>query len=106
MPTDLDSRIAEWRKALLDTTKRNRLIKFVAGRVGGVSLVRPAATDLWLRLVRDGEELTFVWKRELLNLPAEGLNADTLSADYDPASGQAQLDAEAMRREMLEQCLI
>src|SRR5207248_3219758 len=35
MPTDLYARLAEWRKSLLDTTKRNRLIKFVAGRVGG-----------------------------------------------------------------------
>src|SRR5262245_56557651 len=69
MPTDLDARLAEWRKSLLDTTKRNRLIKFVAGRIGGVSLVRPTALDLWHRLVRAGEELTFVWKREVLNLP-------------------------------------
>src|SRR3954463_2138227 len=75
MPTDLDARLAEWRKSLLDTTKRNRLIKFVAGRVGGVSLVRPAANDLWQRLVRDGQELTFVWKRELLGLPQEVLDA-------------------------------
>src|SRR5829696_523 len=77
MPTDLDARLTEWRKALLDTTKRNRLIKFVAGRIGGVSLVRPAAADLWQRLVRDGEQLTFVWKREVLGLSEEVLNADS-----------------------------
>ena len=41
MPFDIDARLAEWRKSLLDTTKRNRLIKFVAGRIGGVNLVRP-----------------------------------------------------------------
>ena len=105
MPTDLDTRLAEWRKSLLDTTKRNRLIKFVAGRIGGVSLVRPSANDLWQRLVRDGEELTFIWKRELLGLPQEVLDAETLSADFDPGSGKSDLDEESVRRELLELCL-
>ncbi len=105
MPTDLDARLAEWRKALLDTTKRNRLIKFVAGRIGGVSLVRPAANDLWHRLVRDGGELTFVWKREVLGLPQEVLDAETLSADFDPTSGKAEVNEDAVRRELLDLCL-
>ncbi|MBN9119121.1 MAG: DUF4011 domain-containing protein [Planctomycetes bacterium] len=105
MPTDLDARLAEWRKALLDTTKRNRLIKFVTGRIGGVSLVRPTAADLWHRLVRDGEELTFVWQRDILGLPQEVLDAETLSADFHPSSGQSELDEDAVRREMLELCL-
>jgi hypothetical protein len=105
MPTDLDARLAEWRKSLLDTTKRNRLIKFVTGRIGGVSVVHPTAADLWERLVRDGEELTFVRKRELLNLPAEVLDADTLSADFDPASGKADADADAIRQELTDLCL-
>ena len=105
MPTDLDARLAEWRKSLLDTTKRNRLIKFVAGRIGGVSLVRPTANDLWQRLVRDGDRLTFVWKRELLGLPQEVLDAEALAADFDPARGTADVDEEAVRRELLELCL-
>ena len=105
MPTDLDARLAEWRKSLLDTTKRNRLIKFVAGRIGGVSLVRPAANDLWHRLVRDGEELTFVWKREVLGLPQEVLDAETLSADFDPTSGKAEVNEDAVRWELLDLCL-
>ncbi|QJW92721.1 DUF4011 domain-containing protein [Frigoriglobus tundricola] len=105
MATDLDTRLADWRKSLLDTTKRNRLIKFVAGRAGGVSLVRPTANDLWHRLVRDGEELTFVWKRAVLGLPKEVLEAETLSADFDPTSGHANVDQEALRLELLDLCL-
>jgi very-short-patch-repair endonuclease len=104
MPTDLDARLAEWRKALLDTTKRNRLIKFVAGRIGGVSIVHPAAADLWHRLVRDGEHLRFVWQHELLGIPAEVLDAEALSVDFDPNRGNSDLDPEAVRREMLELC--
>jgi len=105
MPTDLDTRLAEWRKSLLDTTKRNRLIKFVDGRAGGVSLVRPTANDLWHLLVRDGEELTFVWKRAVLGLPKEVLDAETLSADFDPASGHVNVDQDALRQELLDLCL-
>ncbi len=105
MPIDLDARLAEWRKSLLDTTKRNRLIKFADGRVGGVSFVRPSGPDLWQRLVRDGERLTFVWKRDVLGLPQQVLDAETLSSDFDPATGDTQSDQEAMRRELLEQCL-
>ena len=35
MPFDIDARIADWQKSLLDATKRNRLIKFASGRGGG-----------------------------------------------------------------------
>ncbi|MCI0703724.1 MAG: DUF4011 domain-containing protein, partial [Planctomycetia bacterium] len=105
MPSDLDARLTEWRKSLLDTTKRNRLIKFVTGRIGGVSFVRPSANELWQRLVREGEQLTFIWKRELLNLPQEVMNAETLAADYDPTRGTADIDEEAVRRELLAMCL-
>ena len=70
MPFDIDARITEWRKSLLDTTKRNRLIKFVAGRIGGINLVAPKPIDIWTRLVREYGTLTFPWKRDLLGLRA------------------------------------
>src|SRR5262245_16410574 len=105
MASDLEARLIEWRKSLLDTTKRNRLIKFVAGRIGGVSFVRPEANELWQQLVREGEPLTFVWKRELLNLPEEVMNAETLAADHDPQRGSADVNEEAVRRELLAMCL-
>src|SRR5579871_1617349 len=105
MPTDLDARIADWRKSLLDTTKRNRLIKFVAGRIGGVNLTQPPAADLWTHLVRDGSKLTFPWKRELLGLPHEILDADTLAVDFDPTRGTASGDSEELARELTTLCL-
>ncbi|VTR95852.1 Uncharacterized protein OS=Paenibacillus sp. HGH0039 GN=HMPREF1207_01866 PE=4 SV=1: DUF4011: AAA_19: AAA_11: AAA_12: DUF559 [Gemmata massiliana] len=105
MPTDLDTRLTEWRKALLDTTKRNRLIKFVAGRVGGVSLMHPLAPDFWRQLVQDGHRLTFAWTRDILGLPQEVLDAEMLSSDFDPTTGTTQTDEDAVRRELVEQCL-
>jgi hypothetical protein len=105
MSFDLDARIADWRKSLLDTTKRNRLIKFIAGRSGGVNLIHPTAIDLWTRLIRDGERLTFPWKRELLGLPQEILDADTLATDFDPTSGTATAGSLEMARELTALCL-
>src|SRR5262245_49970115 len=105
MQFDPDARLAEWRKSLLDTTKRNRLIKFAAGRVGGVYLLRPSPADLWARLVRDGGTLTFPWKRELLGLKPELLDADALAADFDPQRGTTAPDAAELARELTELCL-
>jgi very-short-patch-repair endonuclease len=105
MPFDIDARIAEWRKSLLDTTKRNRLIKFVAGRVGGVNLVYPAAGDLWTRLVCDDSTLTFAWKRDLLGLPREVVDAESLAADYDPGRGSLGPQAADLARELTERSL-
>src|SRR5262245_64171686 len=87
MPFDIDARISEWRKSLLDTTKRNRLIKFVAGRIGGINLVAPKPGDIWARLVREYGTLTFPWKRDLLGLPREVVDADMLAADFDTRRG-------------------
>src|SRR5437879_1448188 len=104
MPFDAAARLTEWRKSLLDTTKRNRLIKFVAGRVGGVNFLRPVPAELWVRLVREGAPLTFAWKRELLGLPPEILDADTLAADFDPATGTAEPTTDEMNRQFTEIC--
>jgi len=104
MPFDPDLRLAEWRTSLLDTTKRNRLIKFAAGRTGGVNLVRPVAAELWAKLVREGTTFTFPWKQALLGLPPEILNAETLSADFDPQSGNAATEAAEVAREFTVLC--
>jgi len=84
MPFDPDIRLAEWRKSLLDITKRNRLIKFVTGRIGGVNLLHPSVADFWDALVRDGKTVTFARKHEILGLPPDRLDVESLAADFDP----------------------
>ena len=66
---DLSAQIEQWRQNLLDTTKRNRLISFKSGRIGGISLVRPDPGGLWHFLVSANQSLTFPWKRTLVELP-------------------------------------
>src|SRR5436190_19592544 len=69
MANGIQARIQSWRDQLLDTTKRNRLIHFRAGRGGGIPLVHPDPADLWQRLVADGRSVTFAYQRDLLGLP-------------------------------------
>ncbi|MBA4063659.1 MAG: hypothetical protein C0501_08095 [Isosphaera sp.] len=83
MPFDPDARLAGWRKSLLDTSKRNRLIRFAVGRGGGLHLLHPTAAELWASLVRDGAALTFPRKRDLLGLPPEVPDPDTLASDAE-----------------------
>ena len=104
MPFDIEARITEWRKSLLDTTKRNRLIKFVAGRIGGINLVAPKPIDVWTRLVREYGTLTFPWKRDLLGLPREVIDADMLAADFDPRKGTLDPRLNDLARELTDQC--
>jgi len=104
MPFDIDARISEWRKSLLDTTKRNRLIKFVTGRVGGIELIAPKPGDIWTRLVREYGTLTFPWKRDLLGLPREVVDADMIVADYDPRHGTLDPRQNELTRELTEHC--
>jgi hypothetical protein len=68
MPFDINAQIEAWRTQLLDTTKRNRLISFKVGRTGGIALVHPDPGDLWDRLVARNEALTFVWKRNVIEV--------------------------------------
>ena len=39
--SDIAAKIEEWRSQLLNTSKRNKLISFKAGRSGGVNLFHP-----------------------------------------------------------------
>jgi hypothetical protein len=68
---DIAARIEAWRMQLLDTSKRNRLINFKAGRTGGIALIHPDPGDLWHRLVTQDAALTFQWKRDLIDLPPD-----------------------------------
>ncbi len=103
MPFDPEARLAEWRTGLLDTTKRNRLVKFVTGRAGGIELIYPGLPEIWQRLIQY-EDLVFARKYEILNLPPERLDADVLAIDYDPAGLEAGSPAD-LDNEFTRLCL-
>src|SRR4051794_18201203 len=63
MPAEFDitAHIDGWRQLLLDTSRRNRMVNFRAGRGGGLDLVFPEAAALWDRLLGGGK-FEFPWK--------------------------------------------
>src|SRR5437868_2517743 len=99
MRFDINARIDVWRTQLLDTTKRNRLINFKVGRTGGIALVYPDPGELWHHLVTSNADLTFVWKRDLLDFLPDREEADTL-----PLPDQAEAPEQEAGQDVLEQC--
>src|SRR5262245_18971476 len=102
MAFDFAARIEDWRAQLLSTSKRNRLISFKSGRTGGVTLVRPDPAGLWSRLLAGNTALTFVWKRDLIDLPPDGAEevADDALILFEPGEATEPAD-----EDILEQCL-
>jgi very-short-patch-repair endonuclease len=87
MPFDFGAQIEEWRKELLNTSKRNPLIKFKLvkdGRSGGISLVYPDPGELWHQLVVSDASPTFPWKRNLIDLSADPDDTEQ-DSDHTPA---------------------
>jgi very-short-patch-repair endonuclease len=61
--------------------------------------------DLWNKLVREGDTLTFPWKSDLLGVPREILDADTLAADFDPTRGTVEGNTRDLAGEYMKLCL-
>lgn len=74
MASDIGAKIVEWQKQLLDTSKRNRLIKFTTVRGGGVKIIHPGCDDLWNLLVSESKTLLFPWKRDILGVPGAAID--------------------------------
>ena len=69
MTSDIASTIEQWRGRLLDTSKRNRLISFHAGRSGGLGLAHPDPDRIWEAIVAGEGSMSFVRRGELLGEP-------------------------------------
>lgn len=74
MPMKIEDCISNWQNSLLDTSKRNRLIKFSHGRAG-MFLIFPELHKFWELINEDNAKMTFPWKRELLKIPHEYVEA-------------------------------
>ncbi len=65
MGNDLLGRLEEWRRKLLDLTKRNQLVSCKIGPRAAIRLEYPSPGQVWSGLL-GGADLTFAWKRELV----------------------------------------
>ena len=67
MPTTrVQDQIEEWRKRLLDLSKRNGLVNCKIGARGAIEVVHPDPEEVWQRIVVNNGTMFFAWKRDLL----------------------------------------
>lgn len=104
MTVPLDARIEEWRSKLLDTSKRNRLISLNLGRADAVKLVYPSAETLWLKLVDQGESVTFPKKLYLAGRSPEEVNDNWDQEFPTPLDGETD-EKSLSDRVDLQSCL-
>ncbi|MHB1038627.1 MAG: DUF4011 domain-containing protein, partial [Pirellulales bacterium] len=104
MPDELASRIAEWRKKLLDTSNRNRLINCKIGRRGAIRIDHPVPARIWQSVVINDAPMEFVRQRRLLGaIPgAESVPERFLLEDL----GQEEIaETDEFRQSDYEACL-
>src|SRR5262249_20253212 len=94
MAFDLAARIEAWRSQLLDTTKRNRLINFKAGRTGGINFLHPHPRDPWHPPLARNRAPRFVREGALLGPPPDpgGGDPDSGLTLFEP-TGSPDRDA-------------
>jgi very-short-patch-repair endonuclease len=102
MPFDIAALIEAWRTQLLDTTKRNRLISFKTGRTGGIALVHPDPGDIWEGLVTKNAGFTFVWKRDLIEMPTS--EEETTLSDVPTLFDPSEAPEKEKNQDILEKC--
>jgi len=63
---EIKRQISQWRRHLLDLSKRNRLINCRLSSKSVVEPEYPGPASIWETLVVDNKSFTFAWKRDLL----------------------------------------
>src|SRR5579863_8192608 len=66
--TKLAKQLEEWRRLLLDTSKRSRLINSKFGRGGALMIEYPALFQLWDSLAVNGQRAEFPWPSALIEI--------------------------------------
>jgi DNA polymerase III delta prime subunit len=95
--TDLTACLEEWRRQLLDTSKRNRLVSSKMGRGGVLVIEHPEFYALWNQLTVNSQVTEFLWPSELINgEPSDG-------DESDAGDGQAPIDRKVLTAVELEQ---
>jgi very-short-patch-repair endonuclease len=65
--TRLDLQIEDWRKRLLDLSKRNRLINCKVGARAAIEVAHPDAEAVWQQVIVNDGTMSFAWKHDLLD---------------------------------------
>jgi very-short-patch-repair endonuclease len=92
---DLSARLDEWRRLLLDTSKRSRLISSKFGRGGVLAVEHPDFFQLWKHLAVDAQTLEFPW-------PSQWIDVDGLDEPDAKDDGQERAVKGVLSRPQLQ----
>ena len=81
---DFSARLEEWRRQLLDTSKRSRLINTKFGRGGILAIEHPHLFPLWERLAIQSEPAEFPWPSRWIDV--EGTEDVDRKSEPEPRS--------------------
>ena len=114
--TRLYNQIEEWRKRLLDLSKRNRLVNCKIGARAAIEIIHPDQESVWQRIVVNNGTMSFAWKRDLLDqvdaddspqlslFVEEGEDKTRNKGDMVQESAD-KADSSASKRSEMEECL-
>ena len=84
---DLDMKIEQWKKRLLDLGKRNRLINFKETKRSNVAITSPSYDILYKKLVQDEDKLRFPYPlKTTYDENGEELNTNVEEGDLETNS--------------------
>ncbi|QVL31626.1 DUF4011 domain-containing protein [Telmatocola sphagniphila] len=95
MTLDIEARIEEWMKLLLDTSARNKLISTKFGPRAALELLRPDAKQVWKSMLEGEAGISFAWKRDLLNDEQNDEGETDSELEGDDAERERHTDSEA-----------
>jgi hypothetical protein len=92
----IDAKIDDWVKLLLDTSSRNKLISAKFGPLAALELIWPDAKTVWNALQEGRRGFAFAWKRDLLNddSDADDVNDTDSDLEGDAAERERFTDSE------------
>src|SRR5262245_60934436 len=89
---DLGERLEEWRRQLLDTSKRSRLVSCKFGRAGVLGIEHPGIDQVWETFGIQEAGAAFPWPSFLLGEDEEevevGTDAQLTDGVSDPTSSE------------------
>jgi very-short-patch-repair endonuclease len=114
--TKLHAQIEDWRKRLLDLSKRNRLVNCKIGARAAIEIVHPVPESVWQYLVVKNGTMSFARKRDLLDEEDEDGSPQLslfLEEGEDKSRNEGDIAEEttdkpvqsAVKRSEMEECL-
>src|SRR5208337_88968 len=82
---DLSARLEEWRRLLLDTSKRSRLVNSKFGRGGVLGIEHPDFYGLWEQFAVESKPAEFPWPSQWIDVDEQAKTVDESGSEERPS---------------------